>query len=292
VGRFGQVDWELRVGGGQQQGGELGRPEVLVGRWRRVGQRLWISSDAISNDALQQTQAARDRRTVELDHHAMQVKPLLLVYRGSQKPDSLNLVSVVRHDEESSRRVVIIGRLGAALASQSHEHHPMTPEDLNKFIFERIINEDPATHSLALLGSLPSPDDPQTRAQAIIRIEKTALDANNVSFYFSSNTGTPGLLQRIELAGHSDIVRKSCLYVQLNSYVELSSDSTRGSSGGSEKAERKMLRSLQFVQRQKYMYARYEYILWHPHTSDRPVPSTQRRKKSWCARRPSSTSRS
>ena len=121
----------------------------------------------------------------------------------------------------------------------------MTPEDLNKFIFERIINEDPATHSLALLGSLPSPHDPQIRAQAIIRIEKTALDANNASFYFSSNTDNPGSLQRIQLAGHSDIVRKSeCLNVQLNSFVEPSSDSTRGSWDGSEKAERKMSRSL------------------------------------------------
>jgi m7GpppX diphosphatase len=83
----------------------------------------------------------------------------------------------------------------------------MTP-DLNKFTFERVINEDAATHSLALLGSLPSPDDPQTKAQAIIRIEKTALDVNNAPFYFSSNTDNPGLLHRTQLAGHSDIVRK------------------------------------------------------------------------------------
>lgn len=83
----------------------------------------------------------------------------------------------------------------------------MTPEDLNKFTFERIINEDPATHSLALLGTLPLPDDPQTRAQAIVRIEKTALDANKASFYFSSNVDNPSLLQRVQLAGRSDIVR-------------------------------------------------------------------------------------
>ena len=41
------------------------------------------------------------------------------------------------------------------------------------------------------------------------------------------------LLQRIRLERHSGIVRKSeCLHVQLNSYVELSSDGTQ-SSGGS-----------------------------------------------------------
>jgi len=81
----------------------------------------------------------------------------------------------------------------------------MIPQDLNKFTFQRVIGEDPFTRSLVLLGSLPSPDDHQTRAQAIIRIERTALDASKAPSFFSSDTNNPGLIQRTQLDGNTDI---------------------------------------------------------------------------------------
>src|SRR6266576_6448769 len=92
----------------------------------------------------------------------------------------------------------------------------MIPENLNKFIFERVIGEDVFTRSLILLGSLPSPDDHQTRAQAIIRIERTALDASNAPSFFSSDTNNPGLIQRTQLDGNTDIV---CVLRILNIYT-------------------------------------------------------------------------
>ncbi|KAK2459681.1 hypothetical protein APHAL10511_008326 [Amanita phalloides] len=81
----------------------------------------------------------------------------------------------------------------------------MTPETLSKFILKQVINEDPITHSLNLLGTLPSPESDQLRVQAIVRIEKTALDIDTAPFLFASGTGSPGLIQRIHLGESTDI---------------------------------------------------------------------------------------
>ncbi|KAJ3552481.1 hypothetical protein NM688_g4129 [Phlebia brevispora] len=51
-------------------------------------------------------------------------------------------------------------------------------EALKQFRFERILNEDPFAHSLALLGSFPDAEDPDATQSAIIRVEKTALPAS------------------------------------------------------------------------------------------------------------------
>lgn len=87
----------------------------------------------------------------------------------------------------------------------SHPAGPKTLEALNKFVLERVINEDPVTHSLSLLGTFPSPDstDAQSRVLAIIRIEKTALDVTAAPLLFSPDAS--GLVQRAQLEGSTDI---------------------------------------------------------------------------------------
>ena len=60
---------------------------------------------------------------------------------------------------------------------------PTSLDRLISFDFERVLNEDPATHSLIVLGSFPGvqgPDSPGERVRAIIRIEKTALHRDAV----------------------------------------------------------------------------------------------------------------
>ncbi|KAH9990963.1 scavenger mRNA decapping enzyme [Russula compacta] len=49
--------------------------------------------------------------------------------------------------------------------------------ELGRFVFERVLNEDSLTHSVVLLGTLPSsPDTPDGQVKtAIVRIERTAL---------------------------------------------------------------------------------------------------------------------
>lgn len=82
----------------------------------------------------------------------------------------------------------------------AHPSSPQNLEDLRRFQFERVLNEDPLTHSIALLGSLAK--DGQDRVQAIIRLEKTALEANNAARYFAKD----GVVQRVELEESTDIV--------------------------------------------------------------------------------------
>ena len=84
--------------------------------------------------------------------------------------------------------------------------HPAPPtsfEALNQFVFDKVLNEDPLTHSLVILGTFPTPDvDNQVRAAAIVRIEKTALNPGDSSDFFGDN----GMIKKIELEGNSDIV--------------------------------------------------------------------------------------
>ncbi|EGN92531.1 hypothetical protein SERLA73DRAFT_79467 [Serpula lacrymans var. lacrymans S7.3] len=55
----------------------------------------------------------------------------------------------------------------------------MDAKAFQEFAFERLLNEDPASHSLALLGTLPATagDVPQ-RLPAILRVERTPLSAD------------------------------------------------------------------------------------------------------------------
>lgn len=83
--------------------------------------------------------------------------------------------------------------------------HPAPPTSfsaLSKFVFERVLNEDPLTHSLIILGTFPSPDvDDQVRA--IVRIEKTALKSGDSSNFFGDN----GMIKKVQLEETTDIVR-------------------------------------------------------------------------------------
>ncbi|KAJ2913375.1 hypothetical protein MD484_g7044, partial [Candolleomyces efflorescens] len=79
----------------------------------------------------------------------------------------------------------------------SHSAAPKDLADLQRFRFERVLNEDPLTHSIALLGKLSK--DPEV--QAIIRIEKTALDASVAPRLFAED----GLIQRVHLEESTDI---------------------------------------------------------------------------------------
>jgi m7GpppX diphosphatase len=83
--------------------------------------------------------------------------------------------------------------------------HPATPTSfsaLNQFVFERILNEDPLTHSLIVLGTFPSPD-PDNQVKAIVRIEKTALNLGDGSKIFGDN----GIIKKAQLEESTDIVR-------------------------------------------------------------------------------------
>ena len=71
---------------------------------------------------------------------------------------------------------------------------------LNEFSFIRVLLEDPFTHSIVLLGTFPSPAG---ETQAIVRIEKTALNSENPARFLSEN----GYIQRVELEESTDIVR-------------------------------------------------------------------------------------
>lgn len=79
---------------------------------------------------------------------------------------------------------------------------PKSLSRLNGFSFDRVLHEDPFTHSIILLGTFPSPTDSTDKIQAIVRIEKTALDSENPAQFFSEN----GYIQRIELEESTDIV--------------------------------------------------------------------------------------
>jgi m7GpppX diphosphatase len=83
--------------------------------------------------------------------------------------------------------------------------HPAAPKDLKRlqrFKFERILNEDTLTHSIIFLGYLPDSDEDDD-VQAIIRIEKTALDPVQVPSIFQSLSG----IDKVVLEQSTDIVR-------------------------------------------------------------------------------------
>jgi len=79
---------------------------------------------------------------------------------------------------------------------------PTTLSRLNEFSFNKVLHEDPFTHSIVLHGTFPSLTEPTDKIQAIVRIEKTALDSENPGRFFSEN----GYVQRIELEESTDIV--------------------------------------------------------------------------------------
>jgi len=96
------------------------------------------------------------------------------------------------------------------------------PASLNKFKFERILSEDPITHSVALLGSFPwipiSAIEPNTSTPAgvrvIIRVEKTALSPESVEKLFwesdvDGEVGKGGLVRRVEIVESTDIASPS-----------------------------------------------------------------------------------
>ncbi len=84
----------------------------------------------------------------------------------------------------------------------SHPAAPKTLETLRDFKFERILSEDTLTHSIIFLGSLPDPER-DGQVQAIIRLEKTALDPAQVPSIFHSLGG----IERVQVEQSTDIVR-------------------------------------------------------------------------------------
>ncbi|KXN83364.1 m7GpppX diphosphatase [Leucoagaricus sp. SymC.cos] len=82
----------------------------------------------------------------------------------------------------------------------SHSAAPKTLETLRRFKFERILNDDSLTHTVILLGTLPEPEG-DGEVQAIVRIEKTALNANQMPSIFHSLSG----IDRTELEQSTDI---------------------------------------------------------------------------------------
>lgn len=118
--------------------------------------------------------------------------------------------------------------------------HPAPPTSfsaLNQFVFERVLNEDPLTHSLIILGTFPTPDvDNQIRA--IIRIEKTALNPGDSPFFFGDN----GMIKKIQLEENTDIVRMWSTASW--SQVDAVHPSTHGSLGGWGKIAKGMSKSM------------------------------------------------
>jgi m7GpppX diphosphatase len=85
----------------------------------------------------------------------------------------------------------------------SNSAAPISLSRLNEFSFTKVLHEDPFTHSIVLLGTFPSPlASPTDKTQAIVRIEKTALNSENPANFFSEN----GYIQRVELEDSTDIV--------------------------------------------------------------------------------------
>lgn len=84
----------------------------------------------------------------------------------------------------------------------SHPAAPKSLEDLRLFRFERVLNEDPFTHTLILLGHFER--NGQDNVQAIIRIERSAIDAVQATQSFQASDGTG--ISRIKLEENTDIV--------------------------------------------------------------------------------------
>ncbi|KAI0353412.1 scavenger mRNA decapping enzyme [Trametes cingulata] len=84
-------------------------------------------------------------------------------------------------------------------------------ETLRQFQFERVLNEDPVTHALTLLGTLPK-EGTSEHAPAIVRVEKTALTADHAEQLL------PGLLKDTKLIEGTDI------YTWLFGWLDASAD--------------------------------------------------------------------
>ncbi|KAI0827016.1 scavenger mRNA decapping enzyme [Trametes gibbosa] len=82
---------------------------------------------------------------------------------------------------------------------------------LKEFHFERVLNEDPITHALTLLGTLPVRGSSE-HAQAIIRVEKTAFTADHAEQLF------PAMLKDTKLIEGTDI------YTWLFGWLNVSTD--------------------------------------------------------------------
>lgn len=111
---------------------------------------------------------------------------------------------------------------------------------LKQFRYERVLNEgtrwhwshqanmkldepvtDSITHALTLLGTLPVGNS-SDHAQAIVRIEKTALTADQAEQLL------PALLKDTKLIEGTDIVRAHEIVVSIIALQTLTSDSTHG----------------------------------------------------------------
>lgn len=135
---------------------------------------------------------------------------------------------------------------------------PQSFSALNKFVFEKVINEDPSTHSLILLGTLPaSPQQIDTRVRAIVRIEKTALKLDDAPKLL----GGSGIIKRAELGGSTDIVR----LVKIDYFSEMCSlisflYSILGCTRGWEKKGKEILKSMLYLRPQMCILRRYKQI--------------------------------
>ena len=84
----------------------------------------------------------------------------------------------------------------------AHPAAPTSLDALNKFKFERILNEDPLTHSITLLGNFPERDG-LGDVPAIVRVEKTALNVNDAPHLFGERRS----IRKVVLEESTDIVR-------------------------------------------------------------------------------------
>jgi len=75
-------------------------------------------------------------------------------------------------------------------------HRSTPPMDLKAFKFERILNQDPVTHAISFLGTLPNTEG--VHVPAIVRIEKTTLPE-------SSAEGFAQIVHDLEKIEHNDI---------------------------------------------------------------------------------------
>ena len=70
-----------------------------------------------------------------------------------------------------------------------------------RWLLTRFAFADPVAHSLTLLGALPDANDSEKTLQAIVRVEKTALPAQQAS------TLVTQFLRNVQLMENTDIVR-------------------------------------------------------------------------------------
>jgi len=84
----------------------------------------------------------------------------------------------------------------------AHPAAPTSLDALNKFKFVRILNEDPLTHSITLLGNFPERDG-LGDVPAIVRVEKTALNVNDAPHLFGERRS----IRKVVLEESTDIVR-------------------------------------------------------------------------------------